>query len=172
MINNNPKKKIAIFDTNVLLLFILGLNPKGEKISHPRTSNYKIEHYHALIEIFNTITHLVVIPQILLETFHLLKHPALNYKTPKKHHLYLYKEVIDSDTIIEEKIQTRKVVNNNLIYKLGFTDTSIIQLVDDLKNNKFYSKIIVVSDDKNLVEEIKKKQIKTFSFDIENAVLY
>ncbi|MDL2246964.1 hypothetical protein LJB96_05035 [Methanobrevibacter sp. OttesenSCG-928-K11] len=172
MNNNFENMNVAILDSNLLLLFILGLNNNESKINHPRTSKYNIKHFNELKNLFNNYDYLITLPQILLETFHLLKHPQKNNKTPQKNYLYRYIEFINKGAIIEENVESINIIKNNLIFTLGYTDTAIFLLANFLLKKHKYNNLVVVSDDENLVNLLKKYNIHTLSFDIKNAKLY
>jgi hypothetical protein len=167
------KMNVLILDSNLLLLFILGLNNDENKINHPRVSKYNIKHLYELKNRVTEYDYIVTLPQILLETFHLLKHPQQKInKIPQENHLYRYGEFIDNIPIIEESVASKNIIKNNLISTLGYTDTAILLLCDLLKKQQKYNNVVVVSDDNLLVKQLKKYDIHTLSFDIKNATLY
>ncbi|MCL2116650.1 MAG: hypothetical protein FWH29_10580 [Methanobrevibacter sp.] len=164
------KDKIIIFDANLLLVFILGLNNQSREINHPRSNKYKLKHSKALKELFDYWSPLIIIGPVLIETFHLLKNPASKkQKIPPDNLISLYRIFLDNHAFKEERVEIEKVINDNRINKLGLTDTSIIHLVKNLIKRDSYE-IAVVSDDKELIKEINELNIETYFFDAKGSL--
>lgn len=121
------RRKVAL-DTNVFLLFIVGLADRAAIARHKRLSGYDIGSYDLLCRLLAGYDEIVVTPGCLAETTNLLD----SDKSSRTRCYQLLKELIKSGEALSEKcVPAVKVVEGRPFMWLGFTDASYVKLAEE-----------------------------------------
>ena len=111
------RRKVAL-DTNVFLLFLVGLADRAAIARHKRLSGYDIGSYDLLCRLLAGYDEIVVTPGCLAETTNLLD----SDKSPRTRCYQLLRELIKSGEALSEKHDPAvKVVEERPFMWLGFT---------------------------------------------------
>ena len=117
--------KQIIIDTNLLLLFIVGLTDCHLIGKHKRTKNFEVADYDLLLNCLSMYQEIVVTPHILTETSNLLSQApestALSLRIMLSELLKTQKEEFESSS---------EVIKHDSFLRLGLTDSAIIRLVE------------------------------------------
>lgn len=120
------RRKIAL-DTNVFLLFLVGLANRAAIARHKRLTAYDAGSYDVLCKLLASYDEIVVTPGCLAETTNLLD----SDKSSRQRCYQMLKELIQSGEGLSEKhIPADKVVEQRPFMWLGFTDASYVELAD------------------------------------------
>lgn len=118
------RRKVAL-DTNVFLLFLVGLTDRAAIARHKRLSAYDADSYDALCRLLAGYDEIVVTPGCLAETTNLLD----SDKGSRTRCYQILRELIKSGEALSEKhIPAVKVVEEKPFMWLGFTDASYVEL--------------------------------------------
>lgn len=118
------RRKVAL-DTNVFLLFLVGLADRAAIARHKRLTAYDAGSYDVLCKLLASYDEIVVTPGCLAETTNLLD----SDKGSRQHCYQMLKELIQSGEGLSEKhIPADKVVEQRPFMWLGFTDASYVEL--------------------------------------------
>ena len=120
------RRKVAL-DTNVFLLFLVGLADRAAIARHKRLAAYDADSYDMLCKLLASYDEIVVTPGCLAETTNLLD----SDKGSQQHCYQMLKELIQSGEGLSEKhVPADKVVEQRPFMWLGFTDASYVELAD------------------------------------------
>ena len=118
------RRKVAL-DTNVFLLFLVGLTDRAAIARHKRLTAYDADSYDALCRLLAGYDEIVVTPGCLAETTNLLD----SDKGSRTRCYQILRELIESGEALSEKhIPAVKVVEAQPFMWLGFTDASYVEL--------------------------------------------
>lgn len=118
------RRKVAL-DTNVFLLFLVGLTDRAAIARHKRLTAYDADSYDALCRLLAGYDEIVVTPGCLAETTNLLD----SDKGSRTRCYQILRELIKSGEALSEKhIPAVKVVEEKPFMWLGFTDASYVEL--------------------------------------------
>ncbi len=126
-----------IIDTNLLLLYLVGVYDLSFIAKFKRTRKYSIEDFNAVSGLAENFRELVTTPQILAEISN------LSFQMPEsKIGKYFTCLVGVLEKAREHYVEKNQLIRSNLLARIGFTDVSIIEaakqanylvLTDDLK---------------------------------------
>lgn len=156
--------KEIIIDTNRLLLLLIGNYDESEGSDFLKRFDYSKEDYKILKNFISQLNiKIVITPQILSEISNLLNK---NIKPEKSFERVIEWLVKISRLLKETKesyIEKNIILNEDIVKKLGFTDTSIII---SSRNNGFP----VLTGDIRLYGECNKKRLDTISYDVLKSI--
>lgn len=146
------RRKVAL-DTNVFLLFLVGLADRAAIARHKRLAAYDAGAYDALSRLLASYDEIVVTPGCLAETTNLLD----SDKGSQQHCYQMLKELIQSGEGLSEKhVPADKVVEQRPFMWLGFTDASYVELADQ--------GIPVITADLKLYLQVAERNEKSVNF--------
>ena len=120
------RRKVAL-DTNVFLLFLVGLADRAAIAHHKRLAAYDAHSYDVLCKLLTSYDEIIVSPGCLAETTNLLD----SDKGSRQRCYQMLKELILSgEGFSERHVPTDKVVEQRPFMWLGFTDASYVELAD------------------------------------------
>jgi len=120
---SNYYSKGIIVDTNLLLLFLIGIYDINYIQSFKRTSKYNKEDYEIVNRIINSFSKIIVTPHIIAEFSN------LSFQLPEKLLENYFKSIFAHLNNIDEiYIPKNVILGNQILFKIGFTDLSIIEL--------------------------------------------
>lgn len=118
------RRKVAL-DTNVFLLFLVGLADRAAIAHHKRLAAYDAHSYDVLCKLLTSYDEIVVTPGYLVETTNLLD----SDKGSRTRCYQILKELIESGEALNEKhVPAVKAVEAQPFMWLGFTDASYVEL--------------------------------------------
>ena len=121
-------RRKAALDTNVFLLFLVGLADRAAIARHKRLAAYDADAYDALCRLLASYDEIVVTPGCLAETTNLLD----SDKGSRTRCHQILKELIESGEALNEKhVPAVKVVEVQPFMWLGFTDASYVELAEE-----------------------------------------
>ena len=118
------KVKQIIIDSNLLVLFVIGLTDRNLISKHKRTKQYEIEDYDLLAEILSTFNKVIVTPHVLAETSNLISQIGNPVMSSIRETL---KNLIETQS--EEYEPSRELCKGKSFIRLGLTDCAILNLV-------------------------------------------
>ncbi|OGF58921.1 MAG: hypothetical protein A2Y62_04520 [Candidatus Fischerbacteria bacterium RBG_13_37_8] len=141
-----------ILDTNVFLLFIMGLlNP--EKISsHKRTSIFTVNHFTYLEAVIRNYKNILICPNIITEIDNLLQNSFTG--DDKFRYLIITKEIFTKS--IEKYYESKIVITDWEYERLGITDAVILRMAKEAD--------LLVSGDSTLCDYAKSLGITILDF--------
>lgn len=140
-----------LIDTNILLLYFIGLCSRQQIPEFKRTKQFTIEDFDLLVQIWNFFNKVVTTPHILTEVNSLANQLSQNYKSE------FYTQFTSSLELIEAHHQSAKTLSQNETFsRFGLTDTGIIQLVQ--------GKYLVLTDDFRLSQYLSSIQVDAINF--------
>ena len=146
------RRKVAL-DTNVFLLFLVGLADRAAIARHKRLAAYDADSYDMLCKLLASYDEIVVTPGCLAETTDLLD----SDKGSQQHCYQMLKELIQSGEGLSEKhVPADKVVEQRPFMWLGFTDASYVELADQ--------GIPVITADLKLYLQVAERNEKSVNF--------
>ena len=121
------RRKVAL-DTNVFLLFLVGLADRAAIAHHKRLGDYDTGSYDLLCRLLASYDEIVVTPGCLTETTNLLD----SDKGSRARCYQMLKELIKSGEALSEKYAPAvQVVEQQPFMWLGFTDASYVELAEE-----------------------------------------
>ena len=121
------RRKVAL-DTNVFLLFLVGLANRAAIARHKRLDNYEAGSYDVLCRLLAGYDEIIVTPGCLAETTDLLD----SDKGSRTSCYQILKELMESGEALSEKhVPAAKVVEEKPFMWLGFTDASYVELAEE-----------------------------------------
>ena len=121
------RRKVAL-DTNVFLLFLVGLADRAAIARHKRLAAYDAGSYDLLCKLLANYNEIVVTPGCLAETTNLLD----SDKGSRTRCYQKLKELLESGKTLNEKhVSAVKVVEAQPFMWLGFTDASYVELAEE-----------------------------------------
>lgn len=124
LITSPLRSKIAVVDTNLLLVYLVGRIDPQLIIKFKKTnSRYCVEDFKILDELFGNFNKFVTTPNILTEVSNLGGQLTGN---DKEHFFILLAEFIQKTT--EKYIHSSEISKDNLFIKYGITDRGLLEL--------------------------------------------
>lgn len=146
------RRKVAL-DTNVFLLFLVGLSNRAAITRHKRLAAYDAGSYDLLCRLLANYDEVVVTPGCLAETTNLLD----SDKGSRTHCYRILKELIQSgETFSEKHVPAVKVVEEKPFMWLGFTDASYVELAEE--------GIPVITSDFKLYQQVVARNEESINF--------
>jgi hypothetical protein len=126
-INSNKNVEDVLFDTNILLLWIVGSVSRNLILEHKRTRNYAPDHYDTLINFKRRerFRRIIVTPHILAECSNLARQTTEPQRTRISQK---FSEICGTSQEIYTVATT--VIQNSSFQKLGLTDSGILETLD------------------------------------------
>lgn len=126
---------LALLDTNLLTVLLVGQLGKGYIEKNKKTRNYSSDDFDLLVELLGNFKDIITTPHILAETTNLIDWVQGDHREI----LFAYLEYF-----IKEKREiyfpAKNIIENSVFNQLGLTDTGIIEVA---KTNNF---VIITSD--------------------------
>jgi hypothetical protein len=129
------KSNGVIIDTNLLLLLIVGYYDKEFISQHRRLSKYDVKDFEWLVSFIRHFNKIIITPHILTELSNLsftMSEPKLN------EYLKILIDILRDFN--EESLNLKKILNLDLLLKLGVTDSAYIEIAKE-------KKYLVITDD-------------------------
>lgn len=129
-----------IVDTNVLLLFLVGIYNQNYLKDCPMIrdmgKDYGAEHFKLVEEIIKRFLYKVVITPHILSEVNMLSHTRIK---PKELHLhnYLSSLIRELEKWKEHTIGMKMLLEDGAIMEFGFTDISLVKIAEENKENKW-----------------------------------
>ncbi|MDR3373938.1 MAG: hypothetical protein P4L98_09440 [Ancalomicrobiaceae bacterium] len=136
---------IALVDTNVLLLVLIGSISPAEIRKHKRLSQFDVAHYEHVLEYLGLFDDIIVTPHILTETSNLSRHSQFRDSSATRiasAFRQLLKDYAEDLTASAPSAERREFA------ALGLTDCVILDLLDQSTDE---TTITLVSSDRDLV---------------------
>lgn len=145
------KMRDVTIDTNILVLYIIGLIDPEQISKHKRTSIYN-EADFVLVQHMLQNSNIITAPNIFTEVDNLLNDSL------KKNYQHKYLQLIKSvvNTSIEKYIESKKATQNKYFDYLGLTDSIILMLAKISE--------LLISGDSKLCDHAKALKIRVFDF--------
>jgi len=142
-----------IVDTNLMLLFIVGLYDLDYIKNFPfrRTARYSKEDFEKISNVFSHFNNIIITPHILTELYH-LSEKVHSYRIEEYFGVFI-KALLEFDEINVDK---DIILNTPNLHKFGITDLAILSLASD-------KKYLVLSDDDKLSGLLRSKNIDSLS---------
>ncbi len=125
-----------ILDTNILLLFLVGIFNKDyiKKCDFLQNSNkcYGEEHYKLVGKIIKYFNKIIITPQVLAEIYNIAHTSRI--KKEKLLDEFLIKVINQLKSFKEQYINKEIIFNNSEVIKFGFADISLIEAARELKS--------------------------------------
>ena len=117
---------IIVLDSNLLLLFVVGLASQGYIAAHKRLQAYSTDDFVLLQRILSAARKVVVTPNILTETSNL----AGQIAEPARTHIYrVLKALVEDALAVEEQyVESRQAVARDEFTRIGLTDSAILEI--------------------------------------------
>lgn len=116
-------RKGVFFDTEILLVLVLGIYDQKFMRTFSRTSSYELDDFQNFVGIFNSAKRRFVSPQVLAE---LTNYTDKIYEPVKTRFYDSMKKFLDKQ--IEQYIPKNKIMaESSWFIKTGFTDTSVLK---------------------------------------------
>lgn len=150
-----PIPKKIILDTNVFLLYLIGMIAQHKIKTHKRTSIYDVEDYEFLITTMNNFgsdLELIICPNITTEVDNLLNNTFQGYY--KEKYVNLSKEIYKKS--VEVYIKTIESIEQNTYYDLGITDSVILLMAKNCD--------LLISGDSKLCDYARSMDIPLLDF--------
>ncbi len=145
------KRKGVLVDSNVLLLYFVGMYDPQRIPKFKRTIMFAVEDFYTLLSLFRYFSKVVTTPNILTEVSN-LANPLANDLTST-----FYKQFAHQITVLEEHyIKSAKLSPMPQLAKLGLTDAGILDLAQ--------GQYLVLTDDFRLVGHLEKQGIDVINF--------
>lgn len=145
------KRKGVLIDSNVLLLYFVGMYDPQRIPKFKRTMSFAIEDFYTLLGLFRYFSKVVTTPNILTEVSNLANQLADNLKSA------FYLKFAHQLTSLEEHyIGSATLSATPHFPKLGLTDAGILDLAQ--------GQYLVLTDDFRLVGQLEKQGIDVINF--------
>ncbi len=144
-------QKGIVIDTNILLLYLVGIVNRERIPRFKRTAQFIPEDYDLLLQLINSFQKVVTTPNILTEVNSL----ANQLGEPERSQCLKIFTLLTSQ-IREEYLESSIVANDDIFSRFGLTDCGIMYLAKD--------KYLVLTDDLKLSLYLKAQGIDTINF--------
>lgn len=145
------KSKGILIDTNILLLYLVGLVNRERIPRFKRTAQFIPEDYNLFLQIVDGFQKVITTPNILTEVNSL----ANQLGEPERSQcLLIFTKLIAQLT--EEYIESKVIAKQEMFFRFGLTDCGIMYLAKD--------KYLVLTDDLKLSLYLKAQGIDTINF--------
>lgn len=139
------KSRFVVLDTNVFIIYLLGLIDPKLISNNKRTSLYIPDDFYTIQEIIGNRS-ILTCPNVLTEIDNLLDLKG-NYKYQ---YINAFKKIVKNN--IEKCLNSAKSINDPLFYSLGLTDLNVINLAIESD--------LLISADSELCQYALSKDIK------------
>ena len=148
---NRYQSKGVLIDTNLLLLYFVGLYDPEFVPKFKRTRTFAVEDFFTLLRFFELFNEVVTTPNILTEV------NSLANQLPDNIEVAFYPEfAAQIATLQEHYIESAKLSSTPHFLKLGLTDSGILNLAQ--------GEYLVVTDDFPLAGRLQKQGIDVINF--------
>lgn len=145
------KSKGVLIDTNLLLLYLVGIYDPQRIPKFKRTMIFAIEDFFTLLEFFEYFNEVVTTPNILTEV------NSLANQLPENIKVEFYPKFAEQIANLQEHyIESTKVSSSPHFLRLGLTDSGILNLARD--------QYLVLTDDFPLAGRLEKQGIDVINF--------
>jgi hypothetical protein len=145
------RSKGLLIDSNVLLLFFVGLHDRTRIEKFKRTSQFTIQDFKRLVDFIRQFKEVVTTPSILTEVSNLLG------QLPDKSRYSLYEHFANGlKNLHEHYTPTQELGDEKDFPKFGLTDTAILQAAS--------GKYLVLTDDFRLTQYLEGLNIDVINF--------
>lgn len=145
------KSKGVLIDTNLLLLYFIGMYDPRYVPKFKRTRTFAVEDFFTLLRFFEYFSKVVTTPNILTEV------NSLANQLPSDVKLAFYPIFATQIAALDEQyIESSKISSTTHFLKLGLTDTGILNLPKDQH--------LVLTDDFPLAGHLDKQGIDVINF--------
>ncbi|HEX8072717.1 MAG TPA: PIN domain-containing protein [Pyrinomonadaceae bacterium] len=145
------QSKGILVDTNLLLLYFIGIYDPQRIPRFKRTMIFAVEDFYTLLGFFKYFRKVVTTPNILTEVNSLANQLSENLK------IAFYPKFADQLTVLEEHyITSMEVSSTPFFLKLGLTDAGILNLAQ--------GQYLVLTDDFRLVGYLEKHGVDVINF--------
>lgn len=145
------RQKGILIDTNLLLLYCVGLHDKALIKQFKRTIKYEVEDFEILLRVIKFFAKVVTTPNISTEVSNLASQLPENVKRP------LASTVVTVINVLEEfYLPSKAIAATKHFAPFGLTDSGIIELV----KNQF----LVLTDDLRLANYMLRLKIDVINF--------
>lgn len=117
-------REVAL-DTNVFLLYLVGMVDKGSIAKNKRLAAFDVEAFERLVDLISGFDRIVVTPGCLSEATNLLDYDKASRA---ENFMYLAKLLGASDVLDERYIPARQAVNEPSYMWLGITDATYVEI--------------------------------------------
>lgn len=145
------KNKGVLVDTNLLLVFLVGLYDPQRIPRFKRTMTFTVEDFYTLHGFFNYFEKVITTPNILTEVNSLANQLPEELKSTFYPHFAQQVELLG-----EHYTESAKLSSTPHFIKLGLTDSGIMDLAKD--------SYLVLTDDFRLVGNLEKQRIDVINF--------
>lgn len=144
--------QLALLDTNLLAVLLVGQLGVGYIEKNKKTRNYTSDDFDLLVELLNNFKDIITTPHILAETTNLI-----DWMTGKhRSNLFTYLEYF-----IKQKQEiyfpAESIIKNTVFSQLGLTDTGMIEVA---KTNNF----VIITSDLDLYNYSISQNLKAINF--------
>ena len=144
-------RKNLLIDSNLLLLFFVGLNDRTRIAKFKRTAQFTVEDFECLIDFVKKFKGIVTTPSILTEVSNLLG------QVPDKLRYAFFEHFADGlKNLDEHYTPSRELGNEKAFPKFGLTDTAILQAAS--------GKYLVLTDDLRLAQYLLGQNVDVINF--------
>jgi hypothetical protein len=143
--------RTLLIDTNLLVLYIVGLLGSEWIDIHKRTANYSVEDFILLSAIIDSKTRLVTTPQILSEVSNLSRQVREPLRSQLSTVLLRLLQVLD-----ERYVESSSAAKSPCFQRLGLTDAAIVALCGE--------GLLLLTDDLDLYLEVGRAGGRAFNF--------
>jgi rRNA-processing protein FCF1 len=145
------KNKGLLIDTNLLLLYFIGMHDPQRIPKFKRTMTFAIEDFFTLLRFFQYFSKVITTPNILTET------NSLANQLPDNLKLAFFQKFSDQLAGLEEHyVESTKLSPTPNFLKLGLTDCGILNLAQ--------GQYLVLTDDFRLAGHLEKQGIDAINF--------
>lgn len=144
-------KKGIIVDTNLFLLYTVGLCNEKRIGTFKRTKQYEIGDYYLLGEFISKFENILITPNILTEVSNFLNQL---HENEKQEYYLIFNRLIKH--LSEKYVESNRISSDDKFYKFGLTDIGI----RELSKGPF----LVLTDDLKLYSYLSSEKIDTINF--------
>ena len=145
------RSKGLLIDSNVLILFFVGLHDPTRIENFNRTAQFTVQDFELLVDFIRQFKEVVTTPSILTEVSNLLG------QVPDKLRYAFFEHFADGlKNLDEHYTPSRELGNEKAFPKFGLTDTAILQAAS--------GKYLVLTDDLRLAQYLEGLNIDVINF--------
>jgi len=144
-------RKNLLIDSNLLLLFFVGLNDRTRIAKFKRTAQFTVEDFECLIDFVKKFKGIVTTPSILTEVSNLLGQLPDELRT-SFHEQFAH----DLKDLHEHYTASRELAGEKSFPRFGLTDTAILQAAT--------SQCLVLTDDLRLYQYLGNLDVDVINF--------
>jgi rRNA-processing protein FCF1 len=145
------RNKGLLIDSNVLLLFFVGLHDRTRIEKFKRTSQFTVEDFELLVDFIRQFKEVVTTPSILTEVSNLLG------QLPEKLRYSFHEHFANGlKNLREDYTPSQELGDQKGLPKFGLTDTAILQAAS--------GKYLVLTDDFRLAQYLEHRNVGVINF--------